>query len=60
MARRREDRTIGCLLCGDVLAIYEEGGIVPPTWKHQCATHRELYEAEEMLDEMRATRKPEG
>lgn len=56
MARRREDRVISCQLCGDVLAIFEEGARVPAT-PHTCVLHdaldRELYELEETLDEMR-------
>lgn len=57
LGRRQEDRIITCLLCADVLAIYQDGGRVPET-PHTCAAHdaldRDLYEREEILDEIRA------
>jgi hypothetical protein len=62
VSRRREDRVISCLACGDTLGIYVEGERTPDI-AHHCLTHdaldRDLNEAADMLAEMKATRKPE-
>ena len=53
MSRRREDRVVSCLLCGDVLAIYEEGDRVRCT-PHACAEHDALdRDIESQLDQLR-------
>jgi hypothetical protein len=43
LGRRRENRVVACLACGDTLAIYEEGARVPET-PHDCATLDEVKE----------------
>lgn len=55
LGRRRENRVSSCIACGAVLGIYIEGE-VPKTEAHACPFERDLYEPEELLEEMRAGR----
>jgi hypothetical protein len=59
LGRRRENRVVGCLACGAVLGIYIEGE-VPKTEAHACPFERDLYEPEEIREEMQVGREEDA